>query len=159
MAGDKRRRTSETGGHPDGARAIDPTHAASVLAQLLQMYTDGRRTDFAVVVGERRFEVHGCVLMCGSELMRTQLQTGVGAGSMRELREHGDGVSGVDRSLPAGVVSALAGSPPLALGHLSNGADRGAVTLGPTTLKESPTGTSRSMRGRLCAAISRRRCS
>ncbi len=38
-----------------------------------------------VVVGERRFEVHGCVLMCGSEFFRTQLQTGVGLGSMREL--------------------------------------------------------------------------
>ena len=85
MAGDKRRRTSETGGHPDGARAIDPTHAASVLAQLLQMYTDGRRTDFAVVVGERRFEVHGCVLMCGSAYFRAMLETGVGTGSMREV--------------------------------------------------------------------------
>ena len=85
MAGDKRRRTSETGGHPDGARAIDPTHAASVLAQLLQMYTDGRRTDFAVVVGERRFAVHGCVLMCGSAYFRAMLETGVGTGSMREV--------------------------------------------------------------------------
>jgi N-acetylneuraminic acid mutarotase len=49
------------------------------------MYNDGSRTDLAVVVGERRFEVHGCVLMSGSEFFRTQLQTGVGASSIREV--------------------------------------------------------------------------
>ena len=38
-----------------------------------------------VVVGEKRFEVHGCVLMCGREFFRTQLLTGLGASSMREL--------------------------------------------------------------------------
>ena len=83
----KRSRTSESGNLSDGAPAItiDPTHAVAVLTQLAQMYRDGSRTDLAVVVGERRFEVHGCVLMCGSEFFRTQLQTGVGAGSMREL--------------------------------------------------------------------------
>ena len=86
MAERKRKRTSESGDPSSGPRPIDPTHAVAVLTQLAQMYRDGSRTDLAVLVGERRFEVHGCVLMCGSEFMRTQLQTGVGAGSMRELR-------------------------------------------------------------------------
>jgi hypothetical protein len=44
---------------------------------------------------------------------------------LRELREHGDGVTGVDRTRPARGVSALAGSLPLALGHLlKNGLKR-----------------------------------
>ena len=86
MAERKRKRTSESGDHSSGQTPIDPTHAVAVLTQLAQMYRDGSRTDLAVLVGERRFEVHGCVLMCGSEFMRTQLQTDVGAGSMRELR-------------------------------------------------------------------------
>ncbi len=64
---------------------VNPSHAVSVLAHLAQMYNDGSRTDLAVVVGERRFEVHGCVLMSGSEFFRTQLQTGVGASSIREV--------------------------------------------------------------------------
>ena len=66
-------------------RGIDPKHAVAVLEQLLQMSKDEIRTDLTVVVGERRFELHGCVLMCGSEFFRTQLQTCVGAGSMREI--------------------------------------------------------------------------
>ena len=85
MAERKRKRTSESGDNSSELRPIDPGHAVAVLTQLAQMYRDGSRTDLAVLVGERRFEVHGCVLMCGSEFMRTQLQTGVGAGSMREL--------------------------------------------------------------------------
>ena len=85
MAERKRKRTGESGDRSSGQTPIDPTHAVAVLAQLAQMYRDGSRTDLAVLVGERRFEVHGCVLMCGSEFMRTQLQTCVGAGSMREL--------------------------------------------------------------------------
>ncbi len=63
MAERKRKRTSESGDHSRGPRPIDPSHAAAVLTQLAQMYRDGSRTDLAVLVGERRFEVHGCVLM------------------------------------------------------------------------------------------------
>jgi kelch-like protein 2/3 len=65
--------------------SINPTHAVTLVTQLAKMYREGRGTDLAVVVGERRFEVHGCVMMCGSEFFRTQLQTGVGAGSIREM--------------------------------------------------------------------------
>jgi hypothetical protein len=65
--------------------SINPTHAVALVTQLAKMYREGRGTDLAVVVGERRFEVHGCVMMCGSEFFRTQLQTGVGAGSIREV--------------------------------------------------------------------------
>ena len=63
----------------------DPRYAATVLDQLAQMYRDGSRTDLTVVVGDRRFEVHGCMLMCGSEFFQTQLQTAVGNASMREM--------------------------------------------------------------------------
>ena len=76
MAERKRKRASESGDPSSGPRPIDPSHAVAVLTQLAQMYRDGSRTDLAVPVGERRFEVHGCVLMCGSEFMRTQLQPG-----------------------------------------------------------------------------------
>ena len=77
----KRVRTNEAGF--DGA--IGPTHAVAVLTQLLKMQKDGNGTDLIVLVDDRRFTVHGCVLMCGSEFFRTQLQTGVGASSIREL--------------------------------------------------------------------------
>jgi GNAT superfamily N-acetyltransferase len=58
-----------------------------MLKHLAQMYKHGCCTDLTVLVGERRFEVHGCVMMCCSKFMRTQLQNGVGNGtsSMREL--------------------------------------------------------------------------
>ena len=68
-----------------GGEANDPTYAVAVLSQLAQMYHTGSRTDLTVVVGERRFEVHGCVLMCGSEFFRTQLQTAIGNAAMREM--------------------------------------------------------------------------
>ncbi len=55
-----------------------------MLAQLAQMYRDGSNTDLAVVVGEWQVEVHGCVLMCGSEFFQTQLQTGVGGPTRSE---------------------------------------------------------------------------
>ena len=48
---------------------IDPTHAVALVTQLAEMYREGRGTDLTVVVGERRFEVHGCVMMCGSECL------------------------------------------------------------------------------------------
>ena len=59
---------------PSEAVEFKEQHAAAVVTQLAHMYQDGNRTDLAVVVGERRFEVHGCVLMCGSEFFRTQLE-------------------------------------------------------------------------------------
>jgi N-acetylneuraminic acid mutarotase len=82
MAARNPKRRRESGDHSDG---IDPTHAVAVLTKLAQMYREGCRTDLVVVVGERRFEVHGCVLMCGSEFFRTQLQTGVGARIIHEV--------------------------------------------------------------------------
>ena len=65
--------------------SFDPGHAIAVLTRLWQIYKHGTRTDLVVLVGERRFEVHGCVLMCGSEFFRTQLETGVGISSMHEV--------------------------------------------------------------------------
>ena len=67
-----------------GGEANDPRYAVAVLDQLAQMYRDGSRTDLTVVVGDRRFEVHGCMLMCGSEFFQTQLQTGVGGPTRSE---------------------------------------------------------------------------
>ncbi len=44
------RRTSHSGGHSNGPRPIDTSHAVDVLTQLAQMYRDGSRTDLAVLV-------------------------------------------------------------------------------------------------------------
>jgi hypothetical protein len=66
------------------ASPIEPAHAVAVLTQLFDMYKVGSGTDLVVAVGARRFEVHGCVMMCGSEFFRTLLQTDVGAGTVRE---------------------------------------------------------------------------
>ena len=49
----KRRRTSDSGGHSNGPRPIDTSHAVDVLTQLAQVYRDGSRTDLAVLVAGR----------------------------------------------------------------------------------------------------------
>jgi hypothetical protein len=69
----KRRRTSDSGGHSNGPRPIDTSHAVDVLTQLAQMYRDGSRTDLAVPAR--------CV------------ESGI-SGSIREYQESRSGIGG-----------------------------------------------------------------
>ena len=66
------------------ASDVDPTFAVGVLAQLGEMYRQKTRTDITVIVDERRFDLHACVLMCVSAYFRRLLESADDS-SMREL--------------------------------------------------------------------------
>ena len=64
---------------------IDRNYASDVLSQLIGHYKQRRHTDAAVLVGDKRFDVHVCIMCCGSAYFRGLFESMMAEGVTRTV--------------------------------------------------------------------------